>query len=145
MREIIKKTVFVFAVMLALGGSAWGGWFTFEPNVVVLDGTAVARELDDIEKESLYLQKGDTAGAQQLIDDLRVSIIKNENKGTPVKYIGYEEYEGKVFVRVEDESGSKLWADMTGIACEGQDGKERSVTKMDLEKGEFAPLSKATR
>lgn len=145
MREIIKKTVFVFIIVIALGGSAWGGWFSFEPNVVILDGTPVARELEDIQKETLYQEKGDVAGEQQLIADLKVSIVKNENKGTPVKYVSYEEHEGRIFVRIEDESGSKLWANMLGIAFEGQDGKERRVTKLDLEKGEFGPLSNAAR
>ncbi|MBU1566149.1 MAG: hypothetical protein KJ630_11035 [Proteobacteria bacterium] len=143
MSGIIKKTVFGFIGVIALCGSAWGGWFTFEPNVILINGTPVARELENIQMEHAYLEKGDLAHANQLIKDSDVYIIEGENgkTGAPVKYVGYEEYEGSVFVRVKNESGTQIWANMLGLVCKGQDGKERKVTKQDLEKGEFETLS----
>lgn len=147
MSGIIKKTVFVFIVAIALGGSAWGGWFTFEPNIILLDGTAVALELTDIEKESAYIEKGDMAQANQLIKDSKVHIIKSGESQDRVEYVGYEEYEGSLFVRVKDESGNKLWANMIGLACEceGQGGEQRNITKQDVIKKNFKLLSKVTR
>jgi hypothetical protein len=141
MNGIFKKTGLVFMVLIIFGGSAWGGWFTFEPNIILLDGTAVGLELTDIEKESAYIEKGDTAQANQLIKDSKVHIIQNGKDQTRVEYVGYEKHEGSIFIRVKNESGSKLWANMLTLACEGKDGKQRKVTKKDLIKEEFQPLS----
>lgn len=146
MSGIIKKIGCIFTVLIIFGGNAWGGWFTFAPNIILLDGTAVALELTDIEKESDYIQKGDMAQANQLIKDSKVHIIKNGKSQTRVEYIGYEESKGSIFVRVKDESGNKLWANMIGLACEceGQ-GKQRNITKQDVIKKNFKPLSNVTR
>ena len=142
MSGIIKKTVFVFMVVVVFGSNAWGGWFSFEPNVLLIDGSPVALKLEDIQKESSYIEKGDLAQAKQLIEDEKVYIIKAGKDFTRVKYDTYVENEGGIFVRVKDESGTKLWVNMLGLACEGEDGKERLVTKLDLDKGKFKPLSK---
>jgi len=145
MSGIFKKIGFVFMVLIIIGGtgSAWGGWFTFEPNIILLDGTAVALELRDIKKEIAFTEKGDTAQANQLIKDNKVQIIKSGKSQDRVEYVGYEEYEGSTFVRVKDESGNKLWANIIGLACEceGQ-GKQRNLTKQDVIKENFKPLSK---
>jgi len=145
MSGIIKKIGCIFTVLIIFGGSAWGGWFTFEPNIILLDGTAVGLELTDIEKESAYIEKGDKEQADQLIKYEKVHIVKTGKDQTRVEYVGYKEAEGSIFVRVKNESGSKLWANMTGLACEGQDGKQRNVTKQDVIKEDFKPLSKVTR
>lgn len=145
MSGISKKIGFIFMVLIVFGGSAWGGWFTFEPNIILLDGTAVALDLKDIEKKSAYIEKGDMAQANQLIKDSKVHIIQTGKDQTRVEYLGYEEYEGSIFVRVKDESGNKLWANMIGLACEGQGGKQRNITKQDVIKENFKPLSNVTR
>ena len=146
MSGIIKKIGCIFTVLIIFGGSAWGGWFTFAPNIILLDGTSVALELTDIEKESAYIQKGNMAQANQLIKDSKVHIIKSGKSQTRVEYVGYEESKGSIFVRVKDESGNKLWANMIGLACEceGQ-GKQRNITKQDVIKKNFKPLSNVTR
>ena len=140
MKEWFKQTVFVFTVLTIFGGSAWGGWFSFEPNLMLLDGTAVARYLEDIAEENAYLEKGDTEHANQLISDEKVYRIKIGQDQTRVKYLEYKEHEGSIFIHVQDESGTKVWANMVGLACVGKDGKERQLTKQDLDKGEFEPL-----
>jgi len=147
MSGITKKIGFVFMVLIIFGGSAWGGWFTFEPNIILLDGTAVGLELTDIKKESAYTEKGDTAQAKQLIKDSKVHIIKSGESQYRVEYVDYEESEGSLFVRVKDESGNKLWANMIGLACEceGKGGEQRNITKQDVIKNNFKPLSKVTR
>ena len=146
MSGIIKKIGCIFTVLITFGGSAWGGWFTFAPNIILLDGATVALELTDIEKESAYIQKGDMAQANQLIKDSKVHIIKGGKSQTRVEYVGYEESKGSIFVRVKDDSGNKLWANMIGLACEceGQ-GKQRNITKQDVIKKNFKPLSNVTR
>ena len=146
MSGISKKLGFVFMVLIVFGGSAWGGWFTFEPNIILLDGTAVALELKDIEKGSAYIEKGDMVQANKLIKDSKVHIVKAGKDQTRVVYLGYEEYEGSIFVRVKDESGNKLWANMIGLACEceGQ-GEQRNITKQDVIKENFKSLSNVTR
>jgi len=147
MSGITKKIGLVFMVLIIFGGSAWGGWFTFEPNIILLDGTAVALELTDIKKERAYIEKGDMAQANQLIKDSKVHIIKSGESQDRVEYVGYEEYEDSLFVRVKDESGNKFWANMIGLACEceGQGGEQRNITKQDVIKKNFKPLSKVTR
>ncbi|WP_457551799.1 hypothetical protein [Desulfobacula sp.] len=147
MNGITKKIGFIFMVLIIFSGSAWGGWFTFEPNIILLDGTAVALELTDIEKESAYIEKEDMAQANELKKSNKVHIIKSGKDQVRVEYIGYEENEGSIFVRVKDESGNKLWANMIGLACEceGQGGKQRNITKQDVIKKNFKPLSKVTR
>ncbi|WP_022669036.1 hypothetical protein [Desulfospira joergensenii] len=142
MKDCFKRLIFVFTVLTVFGGSAWAGWFTFEPNLVLMDGTAVARYLEDIGKENAYQKNGDTEHANQLISDEKVYLIKSGQDQTRVKYIEHEEYEGNIFVHVQDESGTKVWANMVGLACVDKDGKERTVTKQDLTKGEFEPLPK---
>jgi len=146
MNGIFKKAGLVFMVLIIFGGNAWGGWFSFEPNIILLDGAAVGLELTDIEKESAYIEKGDMAQANQLIKDSKVHIIKSGKSQDRVEYVGYEEHEGSIFVRVKDESGNKLWANMLGLACEceGQGGKPRNITKQDLIKKNLKPLSKVT-
>ena len=140
MNGILKKIGFVVMVLIVFGGSAWGGWFSFEPSIILLDGTAVALELEDIKKEFAYIEKGDMEQANNLIKDSKVHIIKDGKSQTRVEYVEYEEHEGSIFIRVKNESGSKLWANMTGLACKGKDGKQRNVTKQDVIKEEFEPL-----
>jgi len=146
MSKMIKKAGIVTMVLLMVfSGSAWAGWFTFEPNMILLDGTRVALNVDDIEKEDAYLGKGDMEHANQLINDNKIFIIKTGKDLTRVKFLGYKEAnDGNIYVEVKDESGSKLWAKMNGLACE-QDGKKKNITKQDLLKGEFAPLSEAAQ
>ena len=105
MNRILKKIGFVVMALIVFGGSAWGGWFSFEPNVILLDGTAVALELEDVEKESAYIEKGDMEQANNLIKFSKVHIIKDGKSQTRVEYIEYEEHEGNVFIRVKNESG----------------------------------------
>ncbi len=138
---MIKKSVFVFGVVIAIVGNAWGGWFSFEPNILLLDGTSVARELKDIQKEHEYREKGDTDQIDQLIRDAKVLIIEGQKYETRVEYVKHKEHGNRVFVLVKDESGSKMWANMLGLACLGTDGNERAVRKEDLAKGKFVPLS----
>jgi hypothetical protein len=133
-------------VLMILGGNAWAGWFSFEPNMVLKDGTHVALSFGDIEKENAYLRKGDTAKAEQLVNDEKVYIIKTGRDQTRVKFLDYKEHNGSIFVHVKDESGTKLWANLSGLTCEcDQAGKPREVTKKDVLKGKFAPLSKVTQ
>ncbi|MBW2653834.1 MAG: hypothetical protein JRC91_02580 [Deltaproteobacteria bacterium] len=145
MNGITKKIGFIFMVLIVFGGSAWGGWFKFEPNLILLDGTAVALDLKDLKKENDYIEKGDVEKANQLIKDSKVHIVKSGKDQTRVEYVSYEEHEGSVFIRVKNESGSKLWANMIGLACEGQDGKQKNIIKQNLIKEEFKLLSKVTR
>jgi|GEM_PF-1697917 len=142
MSDIIKKAALVSVIVMGLVGNTWGGWFTFEPNIVLLNGTAVGLEFKDIQKETAYKKTGETTKAVQLVQEEKVYIIKTGADQTRVEYISHKEYQGSIFVRVQDESGTKIWANMLGIACKGQDGKERSVTEQDLAKGKFEPLSK---
>ena len=146
MSRMIKKAGIVTMVLLmVLGGSAWAGWFTFEPNMVLLDGTHVSVTLEDITKEDAYLKKGDMEQPNQLVKDSKIFIIKTGKDLTRVKFLGYEEEkDGNIYVEVKDESGSRLWAKMSGLACE-QDGKKKNISKDDLLKGEFAPLSEAVQ
>ena len=146
MNGITQKIGFVFMVLIVFGGSAWGGWFSFEPNMILLNGSAVAMDLKDLQKQSAYIEKGDIAKANQLIKDSKVHIVKSGKSQDRVEYVEYEEYEGNIFVRVKDESGNKLWANMIGLACEceGQ-GKQRNITKQDVIKEKFKPLSNVTR
>jgi tRNA U34 2-thiouridine synthase MnmA/TrmU len=142
MSKMIKKTVVITMVFLMiLSGSAWAGWFSFEPNMLLLDGTRVALKLEDIEKEVAYLQKGDMEHADQLVNDNKVFVIKTGRDLTRVKFLDYkEENDGNTYIEVKDESGNKLWAEMSGLACE-LDGKKQNITKQELLKGEFTPLS----
>jgi len=141
MSGMIKKLVFVSVVMMALVGNAWGGWFSFEPNILLLDGTYVARELEDIQKETAFREKGDIAKADELIRDEKVLIIESQKYDTRVKYVKYKEQDNSVFVFVKNESGTKMWANMAGLVCQGTDGSKRPVSKEDLAKGEFTPLA----
>ncbi|MBC2705581.1 hypothetical protein [Desulfobacula sp.] len=145
MNGITQKIGFVFMVLIVFGGSAWGGWFSFEPNMILLNGSAVAMDLKDLQKQNAYIEKGDIAKANQLIKDSKVHIVKSGKSQDRVEYVEYEEYEGNIFVRVKDESGNKLWANMIGLACEceGQ-GKQRNIIKQDLIKEKFEPLAKVT-
>lgn len=141
MDGMIKKLVFVSVVVMALVGNVWGGWFSFEPNILLVDGTSVARELEDIQKETVYREKGNTAEADQLVLDEKVLIIESQKYETRVEYVKHKEQGKNVFVLVKDESGTKMWANMLGLACLGTDGSERPVSKEDLTKEEFKPLS----
>jgi hypothetical protein len=143
--EITKKIGFVFMLFIVFGGSAWGGWFTFEPNLVLLAGTAVSRNLEAVEKEYSLIEKGDMEQANQLIKNEDVLIVKSGDDQTRVTYSDFEENNGSIFIRFKTESGSKLWANIAGLACEGQDGKLRSVTKQDVIKKDFKILSKMNR
>ena len=130
-------------LLMVLSGSAWAGWFTFEPNMVLLDGTHVSVLLEDIVKEGAYLEKGDNDHANQLVNDSKVFVIKTGRDLTRVKYLDFkEEADGNIYVEVKDQSGNKLWTKMDGLAC-NQDGNKRNITKQDLLKGEFAPLPEA--
>lgn len=144
MSRMIKKAGIVTMVLLmVLSGSAWAGWFTFEPNMVLLDGTRVAVTLEDLEKDHTYLEKGDMEHANQLVNDNKIFVIKAGRDLTRVKFLDYQEKgDGNIYVEVKDESGNKLWSKMNGLACD-QDGQKKNITKQDLLKGEFAPLSEA--
>ncbi|MBT8334674.1 MAG: hypothetical protein KJP19_09595 [Deltaproteobacteria bacterium] len=143
---MIKKAGIVTTVLLMiLSGSAWAGWFTFEPNMVLLDGTRVSVILEDIEKDDAYLEKGDMERANQLVNDNKIFVIKTGRDLTRVKFLDYKEKgDGNIYVEVKDESGNKLWSKMSGLARD-PDGKKKNITKQDLLKGEFAPLSEAVQ
>lgn len=141
MIEMIKKSFFISVLVIVFGGNAWCGWFSFEPNILLLDGTSVARDLDDIQRETVYREKGDTAQVDELIRDSKILIIESQKYETRVEYVKHKEHGKNVFVLVKDESGTKMWANMLGLACQGTDGSERPVSKEDLVKGEFTPLS----
>ena len=136
MSKMIQKAGIITVVLLmALSGSAWAGWFTFEPNMVLLDGTRVAINLEDIEKEGAYLEKGDMEHANQLVKDNKVFIIKTGRDLTRVEFLDYKEKDdGNIYVEVKDESGNKLWTKMSGLARD-QGGKKQNITKQDLLKG----------
>jgi hypothetical protein len=142
MSKMIKKAgIGAMVLLMVFSGSAWAGWFTFEPNMLLLDGTRVAVNLEDIKMEEAYLEKGDMEHANQLINDNKIFIIKAGRDLTRVKFLDYkEENDGNIYVEVKDESGNKLWAKMSDLACD-QDGKKKNITKQDLLKGEFASLS----
>lgn len=146
MSKMIKKAGIVTMVLLmVLSGSAWAGWFTFEPNMVLLDGTRVSVIFEDIEKDNTYLEKGDMEHANQLVNDNKIFVIKTGRDLTRVKFLDYKEKDdGNIYVEVKDESGNKLWSKMSGLACD-QDGKKQNITKQDLLKGEFALLSEAVQ
>ena len=144
MSKMIKKAgIITMVLLMVLSGSAWAGWFTFEPNMLLLDGTRVAVSLEDIEKEGAYLEKGDMEQANQLVKDNKVFVIKKGRDLTRVKFLDYKEKDdGNIYIEVKTESGNKLWAKMSGLAFD-KDGKKENITKQDLLKGEFAPLSEA--
>lgn len=146
MSKMSKKAGIVTMVLLmVLSGSAWAGWFTFEPNMVLLDGTRVSVILEEIEKDDAYLKKGDMEQANQLVNDNKIFVIKTGRDLTRVKFLDYKEKDdGNIYVEVKDESGNKLWSKMSGLARD-QDGKKMNITKEDLLKGEFAPLSEAVQ
>ena len=146
MSKMIKKaSIITMVLLMVLSGSAWAGWFTFEPNMVLLDETRVALNLEDIEKESAYLEKGDIEKANQLVKDNKVFVIKTGRDLTRVKFLDYKEKDdGNIYIEVKTESGNKLWAKMSGLVCD-HDGKMENLTKQDLLKGEFAPLSEAVQ
>ncbi len=146
MSKMSKKAgIITMVLLMVLSGSAWAGWFTFEPNMVLLDGTRVAMNLEDIEKAGAYLEKGDMEQANQLVKDNKVFVIKTGRDLTRVKFLDYKEKDdGNIYVEVKDESGNKLWSKMSGLACD-QDGKKKKITKQDLLKGEFALLSEAVQ
>jgi hypothetical protein len=146
MSKMMKRAGIVTMVLLMVfSGSAWAGWFTFEPNMVLLDGTRVSVILEDIKKDYAYLEKGDTEHANQLVNDSKIFVIKTGRDLIRVKFLNYkEEDDGNIYVEVKTESGNKLWANMNSLACD-QDGKKKSITKQDLLKGEFAPLSEAVQ
>jgi len=146
MSKTIKKAGIVTMVLLmVLSGSAWAGWFTFKPNMVLLDGTRVSVIFEDIEKDNTYLEKGDMEHANQLVNDNKIFVIKTGRDLTRVKFLDYKEKDdGNIYVEVKDESGNKLWAKMSGLAYD-QDGKKKKITKQDLLKGEFALLSEAVQ
>ena len=146
MSKMIKKAgIITMVLLMVLSGSAWAGWFTFEPNMLLLDGTRVAVSLEDIEKEGAYLEKGDMEQANQLVKDNKVFVIKTGRDLTRVEFLDYmEQDDGNIYIEVKDESGNKLWAKMSGLACD-RDGKKENITKQDLLKGEFALLSEAVQ
>lgn len=146
MSKMIKKAgIITMVLLMVLSGSAWAGWFTFEPDMVLLDETRVALNLEDIEKESAYLEKGDMEQANQLVKDNKIFVIKTGRDQTRVKFLDYKEKDdGNIYIEVKTESGNKLWAKMNGLVCD-QGGKMENITKQDLLKGEFAPLSEAVQ
>ena len=145
MGGIIKGVSFIGTVLAVLAGNTWAGWFSFEPNIVILDGTAVSVNLKDIEEETVLLEKGEEKQADQLIKDEKVYLIHRGKDMTRVKYVKHEKGQGHFFVMVQDESGSKLWANMTGLACVDKDGEPRALTEQDLDTGSFAPLPKTVQ
>lgn len=138
----ICTSIFVSAVWLGLVGTAWGGWFSFEPNIILTDGAYVARELEDLAKETEYIKTGNTANADEMIRDSRVLIIDSQKHENRVEFIEFTEQGENVFVLVQDESGTKMWANMVALVCQDSDGTQRPVAKEDLAKGEFPPLAK---
>ena len=106
----------------------------------ILDGTAVAVNLEDIEEETAFLEKGAAEQADQLVKEEKVYLIQRGRDMTRVKYVKHEKDQGHFFVMVQDESGSKLWANMTGLACVDKGGKPRPLTEKDLDSGSFEPL-----
>jgi hypothetical protein len=146
MSKMIQRAGIVAMVLLmASSGSAWAGWFTFEPNMILLDGTRVALNVEDIEKEDAYLEKGDMEHANQLVKDNKVFVIKNGRDLTRVKFLDYKEGDdGNIYIEVKNESGTKLWAKMNGLACD-QNGEKKNITKQDVLKGEFPTLSEAVQ
>lgn len=146
MSRMIKKAgIVAMVILMVLSGSAWAGWFTFEPNLVLLDGTHVSVTLEDIAKEDGYLNEGDMEQANKLVKDSKIFIIKTGKDLTRVKFLDYKEVnDGNIYVEVKTESGNKLWAKMSDLACE-QEGKKKNITRQDLLKGEFATLSKAVQ
>ena len=77
MSRMIKRAgVVTMVILMVLIGSAWAGWFTFEPNLVLLDGTHVSVTLEDITKEDGYLKEGDMEQANQLVKDSKIFIKK---------------------------------------------------------------------
>lgn len=140
MNGLIRQSLFGFTVFVVLAGSSWAGWFSFEPNIVILDGTPVSVKLENIAMETAYLDKGDTANADQLVQEEKVYRIKRGKDMTRVEYIKHEKDQGHYYVMVQDESGSKLWADMKGLACVDQEGETRQITEQDLASESFLPL-----
>ena len=140
MGGLFNRAVFTFTVIVLLTGSAWGGWFSFEPNLILRDGAPVARYLEDLEEELAYLSKGDTAQADQMVKDMKVYMIKEGQDMTRVEFKSYQEDQGEIFIQVQDESGTKIWANMKNIACLDQNGQKKDITKQDVVKGEFKPL-----
>ena len=140
MSKMNKMGVFVFMILVFFAGSVWGGWFSFEPNLVLQDGTAVGRYLEDIEAENEYLAKGDKQHSDELVSDQKVYFIKADQDQTRVEYLDYKEHQGGIFIHVKDETGTKVWTNMAGLACLGPDGKQKQLTKEDVKKGDFKPL-----
>ncbi|THB76440.1 MAG: hypothetical protein D3926_17640 [Desulfobacteraceae bacterium] len=141
MGRIVKMSALVSLLFMMLAGNVLGGWFSFEPNILLLDGAYVARELDDIQKENAFREKGDIAKADQLIQDERVLVIESQKHETRVEYVKHKEKDNRIYVLVKDESGTKMWANMAGLVCQGANGSKRPVSKEDLAKGEFVLLS----
>ncbi len=140
MGGMIKRIILGAFVLGFLAGNTWAGWFSFEPNIVILDGTAVAVNLEDIEEETAFLEKGAAEQADQLIKEEKVYLIQRGKDMTRVKYVKHEKDRGHFFVMVQDESGSKLWANMAGLACVDKGGKPRPLTEKDLDSGSLEPL-----
>lgn len=101
----------------------------------------MARELEDLQKELSLRKTGDIAHADELIQDARVIIIDSQKYDNRVEYIKHKEQGDSVFVLVKDESGSKMWADMLTLACQGMDGNKRPVGKADLSGDALTPLA----
>jgi len=145
MGGMIKRIIIGGVVLAFLAGNTWAGWFSFEPNMVILDGTAVAVTLDSIEQEAAFLERGETEQADQLVKDEKVYRIKRGKDMTRVKYVKHEQNQGRFFVMVQDESGSKLWASMAGLACVDKGGEPRPITEQDLDNGSFEPLPESVQ
>lgn len=142
MGKMTKSFVLGFFVLTVFAGNVWAGWFSFEPNILLLDGAYVARELEDLQKETEYRKKGDTIHADELIKDSRILIIDSQKYDNRVEFVKFTEQGNNIFVLVKDESGTKMWSNMLTLACQGTDGSSRPVNKDDLTKGNLQPLTK---
>ncbi len=119
--------------------NACGGWFLFEPEILLLNGTSVAREFEEILKPTVHREKGNATEINKLIRDTKILIIEDQKYDTRVEYVKRKEVGNSIFVLAEDGSGTKMWTNILGLACQGADGNERSANKEDLNKGEFIP------
>lgn len=137
----IKKSLLIFMVIVALSGNVFGGWLKFEPNLVVLDGSAFASKLKDIKKAADYTESRDMEGAKALMNSKNVVIVKTGNGGFPAEYLDYKEYKNNFLVKIKDENGNIGWVHILGLACEGSDGKPNRVKVNDIIAKKLKPLS----
>ena len=79
----------------------------------------MAREFKDIHMATVHREKGNTTEIDKLIRDTKILIIEDQKYDTRVEYVKHKEVDNSIFVLVEDESGTKMWTTMLGLACQG--------------------------